>query len=188
MAMLAVPAMETVASAVASSGIVSAAIPVIEKTIAQYAPGIKNVASKVAQDTSLRDLFLYKSSQKSSEPTSSTSTQNNGTTTITTTTTTTTSSAPETRKLEAPNAIPKTEPSLDRVSAENKAILEKEQEHLKKEEEEIEKLEEQVKTKPTLQQKLDRYISMYQRNLEIFQKQLDSAESLFQQSRSRKYY
>ncbi len=79
----------------------------------------------------------------------------------------------------------------NKVEKVNVEKVEETQKQLEKQEVEIEKVEEEVKKKPDnkgLKSKLDGYIRLYQKNAETFQKQLEMADSLFQQSKNYKFY
>lgn len=75
----------------------------------------------------------------------------------------------------------------DSVEQKNEKILEGEQQQLKDEQQEIINLESKPKT-PTVLDQIKQYTEMYQRNLSIFQQQVDSFNNIYEQSKNYKFF
>ena len=153
MAVAIVPAVEEAAI------VAEEVLPILEKSIAEYAPGIKQILAE--KSSTLRDLFLYKTSQRR-----------------------------ELKEVQEKENNSKPQ-SLSNVDKKNVEILEKEGEELEKEKENIDELKQQAKINPTnagMVSTLQGYIDSYERNLNLFQGQIQRAESLFYQTKNLKFF
>ena len=75
----------------------------------------------------------------------------------------------------------------DKKQQENVETLQTEEKQLKEEQQEIQQLQERPKS-PDVMEKIKRYTQIYQKNLGIFQKQIDQFNSIYETSKSYQFY
>jgi hypothetical protein len=89
--------------------------------------------------------------------------------------------------IEPTQAAQATQAINNTVDEKNNQTIQTEQIQLNQEKENITELQEQPQTVPIIS-KLQGLVGMYQKNLSIFQSQLDQSQSIFQQSKNYKFY